>query len=80
MAGVTLVLDKRREGSMPSSAISIMSSIAIGRSRGGHCCRRRIHGLWRRTERVLDQSDPEVVDFEQVRLVHDLSGIFLRIY
>ena len=75
---VTLVPDKRREGSMP--IIRDLNNV-IDRYRAGDrvvatVVEDEFAGFGAELERVLDQSDPEVADFEQVRLVHDLPGDF----
>ena len=75
---VTLVPDKRREGSMP--ILRDLNNV-IDRYRAGDrvvatVVEDEFMGFGAELERVLDQSDPEVADFEQVRLVHDLPGDF----
>lgn len=75
---VTLIPDRRREGEMP---VLRDPQGVIDRYRAGERVVARVvdedhsgHGA--ELQRILDASDPEVADFDQVRLVHNLPEDF----
>ncbi|TVR42583.1 MAG: VacB/RNase II family 3'-5' exoribonuclease [Planctomycetota bacterium] len=75
---VTVVPDRRREGSLP---VLRDEGEVLDRYRAGDRVVAMVvddehHGFAAVLERILDASDPEVADFEQVCLVHDLPGDF----
>lgn len=75
---VSLIPDRRREGALP--VLRDLDNI-IDRYRAGDRVVATVvddefHGFAAELTRILDHSDPEVADFEQVRLVHDLPGDF----
>ncbi|MFW5846307.1 MAG: RNB domain-containing ribonuclease, partial [Planctomycetota bacterium] len=75
---VILIPDRRREGALP--VVGGNPAVLVDYQSGDRVVARVVRDsrdeLVAEPLRILDEASPEVADFEQVRLVHDLPGEF----